>query len=247
MNIVEGGNVFADAEPFDHRLIPQITQQINTVLSQTGAGAYPIGSGADPKPGQRSGDLDMIVDADTLANHFQEINIKAVRQKLRALFDRAGFQTAQSGVSVHVRTNIAGSAQQVDIMIVKNAKHAVQFHTHRIPLGSPYKGVHKHLLLSALARQQNLLWSPYEGLFTRDPQGKKNRLLTDDLDAIADTLLAPGADRNDLQSVETMLAKLPNRAAQDMLQQLSQDPTWQKKLQTESRHILRLKQLSGLI
>jgi hypothetical protein len=247
MILKEGGNAFADAVPFDHKKIPAITKQINKILDKAKARAYPIGSGATPTPGKQSGDLDVIVDADLLADHFQSTDIKDVRKQLRAMFDAAGFQTTQSGVSVHVRAEVGGEAHQVDIMIVKDAARAAGFHTHEIPQGSPYKGVHKQIMIANLAKEQNLLWSPYEGLFTRDDKGKKNRLLTNDLDDIAKTLLGDGAKGSDLGSVEAMLAKLPKDRADSIMQKLSQDPSWTKSLKTESLEVRRLKQLSGLV
>jgi hypothetical protein len=247
MILKEGGNAFADAVPFDHKKIPAITKQINKILDKAKARAYPIGSGATPTPGKQSGDLDMIVDADILANHFQSTDIKDVRKQLRAMFDAAGFQTTQSGVSVHVRAEVGDEAHQVDIMIVKDAARAAGFHTHTIPQGSPYKGVHKQIMIANLAKEQNLLWSPYEGLFTRDDAGKKNKLLTNDIDDIAKTLLGDGAKGSDLGSVESMLAKLPKDRADAVMQRLSQDPAWTKSLKTESLEVRRLKQLSGII
>jgi len=248
MILLEGGNVFSDAEPFDHKDIPAITKQINSVLDKIGAKAYPIGSGATPTPGKVSGDLDMIVDADVLANHFQTIDIKDARKQLRSLFDQAGFQTGQSGVSVHVRTSVGSSAQQVDIMVVNNAKNAAHYHTHSIPSGSQYKGDHKQILIEALAKEQGLLWSPYEGLYSRDDAGKKNNLVTDDLNDIATTLLGPDAKGKDLGSVESILAKLPKERADKILQTVSQEKAWQQKLvQKESAELYRIKQLSGLV
>jgi len=247
MILKEGGNAFKDTVSFDHKKIPAITKQINKILNKAKAQAYPIGSGATPTPGKQSGDLDMIVDADVLANYFQSTDIKDVRKQLRAMFDAAGFQTAQSGVSVHVRVEVDSEAHQVDIMIVKDAARAAGFHTHQIPQGSPYKGVHKQIMIANLAKEQNLLWSPYEGLFTRNEQGKKNELLTNDLDDIAKTLLGDNAKGSDLGSVESMLAKLPKNRAENVMQILSQDPAWNKSLKTESLEIRRLKQLSGIV
>jgi hypothetical protein len=225
--IVEGGNVFADAEPFDHAQIPAIMKQINSVLTAIGARALPIGSGATPTAGKVSGDLDMIVDANVLANHFKVTDAKEVRKQLRALFNQAGFQTGQSGVSVHVRAEVDGAAHQVDIMVVPKAETAQKFHTHTIPSGSRYKGVHKQLALAALAKEQNLLWSAYEGLYTRGPDGKKNSLVTDDIDDIAKTLLGPSATGKDLGSYESILAALPPERAEALKAKLDQDPGWQ--------------------
>ena len=58
----EGGKMFPNAIPFDHDMIPDIMKSINGVLSKTNTKAIPIGSGATPKSGKMSGDLDMIVD-----------------------------------------------------------------------------------------------------------------------------------------------------------------------------------------
>lgn len=246
MILNEGGNVFQDAEPFDHAQIPAIMKQINSVLSKVGAKALPIGSGATPQAGKKSGDLDMIVDADQLANVFKTPDAKEVRKQLRSLFDQAGFQTGQSGVSVHVRTTAGDTAQQVDIMTVPKAEIAQKFHVHDIPKGSPYKGVHKQIAMANLAKKQNLLWSPYEGLWTRGPDGKKNKFYTDDLDKIAKTLLGPKASGKDLASLETILAALPD-GGKDLLQDLKQDKTFQQKLvKTETladRQLNRIKEL----
>ena len=167
--------MFSDAEPFDHVQIPAIMKQINSVLTKVGARALPIGSGATPTPGKVSGDLDMIVDANVLADKFKSTDAKEVRKQLRNLFDQAGFQTAQSGVSVHVRTELDGAAQQVDIMVVPEADTAQKFHTHTIPQGSKYKGVHKQIAMAELAKEQNLLWSAYKGVAIRGTDGKKNK------------------------------------------------------------------------
>jgi hypothetical protein len=223
----EGGNFFDDAVPFDHAKIPAIMKQVNSVLAQAGVKALPIGSGATPTPGKMSGDLDMIVDADALANHFKSTDIKEVRKQLRAMFDAAGMQTGQSGVSVHVRAEVGGEAHQVDIMIVVKAAIAQKFHIHNIPQGSKFKGVHKMLALAKLAKEHNLLWSPYEGLWTRGPDGKKNKFYTDDLDKIAQTLLGPNATGKDLGSLESIMAALGPKGEQ-LLADLRDDPSWVK-------------------
>ncbi len=246
MKLREGGNVFSDAEPFDHAQIPAIMKQINSVLTKVGARALPIGSGATPTPGKQSGDLDMIVDANILADKFKVTDAKEVRKQLRSLFDQAGLQTGQSGVSVHVRTEVDGKAHQVDNMVVPKAETAQKFHTHSIPSGSKYKGVHKQLALAALAKEQNLLWSAYEGLYTRGPDGKKNKLYTDDIDQIAKTLLGDTATGKDLGSFESILAALTPERANALKAKLEQDPSWQKITPQESVELNRIKELAGL-
>ena len=163
INLVEGGNIFQNTADFDQKIIPDMMKQINNVMKVTGAKALPIGSGATPIPGKMSGDLDMIVDAGTIMKHFKVKDTKNAKIELEKLFQQAGFETRKSGQIVHVKTNIGDTTQQVDIMVVDNGETAQQFHVHNIPQGSPYKGVHKQILIADLAKNKGMKWSPYKG------------------------------------------------------------------------------------
>jgi len=223
----EGGNAFSDVVPFDHKHIPAITQTLNSVLDQTGAQALAIGSGASPTPGKISGDLDIVVDQDALAEFFDLPAAKDIRKALRALYDQAGYQTAQSGISVHVRVPVQGAAHQADIMVVPNAATVATYHTHDIPKGSHYKGVHKQIAMSKLASAQGLMWSAFQGLFNRDEKGKKADLRSNNLDEIAKLILNPNATAKDFGSLETILAALPEDRQEQLLQDLAKDPQLQ--------------------
>ena len=226
----EGGNIFPDSISFDHKMIPGIMKSINNVLTKTGSTAIPIGSGATPTPGKVSGDLDMIVDLDQLKQHFNMEDQKdpVIRKKLRQVFDLAGFNTGQSGTSVHVEVPMGDHTHQVDIMIVPNAQNAAQFHTHTIPQGSKFKGVNKMITLAKLAKNQNMLWSPYQGLFNRDANGKKADLVTDNIDQVAKTLLGPNASGKDIGSVEAIMAALGKEKGDALLADLRSDPNWKE-------------------
>lgn len=235
-----GGNVFQGTSNFDHSMINDMMKQVNSVLSKTGAKALPIGSGATPTPGKVSGDLDMIVDANYLAKHFNVKKPIEIKKALQSMFNDAGFETAITGQSVHVKTTVGGQAQQVDIMIVPNAEKAAKLHTHNIPKGSPYKGVHKHIALSWLAKQKGYSWSPYKGVLDRETK----ELVADDPDQIAKILIGPNANGNDISSVEA-LAKAQPDGGKAMMSALEQDPNFVDK-KVESPEIARIKQLSGI-
>lgn len=228
--VKEGGNIFPDSISFDHKMIPYIMKSINNVLTKTGSTAIPIGSGATPTPGKVSGDLDMIVDMDQLKQHFNMEDQKdpVIRKKLRQVFDLAGFNTGQSGTSVHVEVPMDDHTHQVDIMVVPNAQNAAQFHTHAIPQGSKFKGVNKMITLAKLAKNQNMLWSPYQGLFSRDANGKKADLVTDNIDQVAKTLLGPNASGKDIGSVESIIAALGKEKGDALLADLRSDPNWKE-------------------
>ena len=226
----EGGKIFPNAQPFDHAKIPALMKQINSVLSKTGAKAIPIGSGATPTKGKISGDLDMVVDMDQLKQHFNMEDQKdpVIRKKLRQVFDLAGFNTGQSGTSVHVEVPDGGQTHQIDIMVVPNAENAAKFHTHSIPQGSKFKGVNKMITLAKLAKDQNMLWSPYQGLFSRDANGKKADLISSNIDEIARTLLGPNASGKDIGSVEAIMAALGKEKGDALLADLRSDPNWKE-------------------
>ena len=230
--MTEGGNVFPDSVNFDHAIIPDLMKQINSVLAKTGSTALPIGSGATPTPGKISGDLDMIVDINQLKQHFRMEDEKdpVIRKKLRQLFDLAGFATGQSGTSVHVAVPFDDNIHQVDIMVVPDANNAATYHTHSIPQGSKFKGVHKQLAMAYLAKQQNMLWSPYQGLFSRLENGKKdpNGLVSNNIDQIAKALLGPNAVGKDLGSLESIMAALGQEAGDNLLSDLRSDGNWKE-------------------
>src|SRR6056297_3656164 len=192
IKLKEGGNVFSDVVPFDHKKIPAIMKSVNGVLQAAGTAA--------------------------------------IKKALRALYDQAGFETGQSGVSVHVRVPVGDEAHQVDIMVVPNAAAAAKFHTHNIPKGSPFKGVNKQLAMAHLAKQNNMLWSPYQGLFARNDQGKKGDFITQDPDEVARHLLGNNATAEDLGSVESMMAALGAKG-DELLAALRSDPNWKEQSQ----------------
>ena len=228
--IKEGGKIFPNARPFDHAKIPALMKKINSVLSKTGAKAIPIGSGATPTKGKISGDLDMVVDMDQLKQHFnmEDAEDKIIRQKLEQLFGLAGFTTKKSGTSVHVEVPDGNETHQIDIMVVPNAETASKFHTHAIPQGSKFKGANKMIAIAKLASYQDKLWSPYQGLFSRDANGKKADFISSDLDEIARTLLGPNASGKDLGSVESIMAALGKEKGDALLADLRSGSGWKE-------------------
>lgn len=242
-NIInEGGNIWPDqTTDFDHSQIPAIMKQVNAVVTKTGAKALPMGSGATPTPGKRSGDLDMIVDAGKLKDFFKVNDDKNARVELEKLFQQAGLDTKKTGTSVHVKVPVGNEAYQVDIMVVPDGETAQKFHVHDIPKGSPYKGVHKQIAIAYLAKENGMKWSPYKGLVDRET----NELVSNNLDDIAKRILNPNASAKDLGSLESIMAALPDNVASQMLADIKASNPKQFG-PTESQELARIKQLSGL-
>ena len=219
--LMEGGNIWDDCEPFDQSKAPQIEAQLERYLRGTGLKVHRIGSGATPTPGVMSGDLDVMVDLDTAAQFFNEEDPKKIRINLEKYLNDKGLETKRIAVTVHVRLPFGSTCHQVDIKVVRNAANVHKFHVHQIPQGSSYKGVHKQMIMNALASSQNMLWSPDEGLYARDQQGKKADLISTDLDEIARYLIGPRANARSLGSVESIMAALPDAATRQKIYSLA--------------------------
>lgn len=236
-----GGNVFQGTSDFDQKDIPNMMAQINPILAKLGIKGHVIGSGATPTAGKMSGDLDVMVDQDALAQKFQINTPKDIKVALEKLYQQAGFETAKSGVNVHVKVPMNGTAHQVDLMVVPQAEMVSKFHIHDLPKGSPYKGKNKQLAIWWLSKQAGYNWSAFKGLV--DAQTKE--VVSRDMDQIAKMIIGPNASAKDLGSVESIMAALPGAKANAMLADLKQNPDWSE-LPKESAELERIKQLSGL-
>jgi len=220
--IFEGGNIWPESEGFDQAIANHLVHETNRYLSGVGTQAYVIGSAATPTPGKISGDLDVMVDASQLAQKFGTKDGKTTRIELEKYLQSKGLQTKKTGVTVHILLPYKEKYYQVDIKTVGNAEKVHKFHHHAIPQGSPYKGVHKQMMMNALASSQGMLWSPDEGLYARDAMGKKSDFVSDDLDTIAKRLLGPHAKAADLGSVESIMNAIPDEARRnEIFQQAS--------------------------
>lgn len=249
MILNEGGNIWPDqTTDFDHKDIPAIMKTLNSVIVKTGTKALPIGSGATPTPGKRSGDLDMIIDSGKLQKFFGVSDDKNARIELEKLFQSAGLDTAKTGTSVHVKVPVGDTFHQVDVMVVPDGETAQKFHVHDIPKGSPYKGVHKQMMIADLAKAKGYKWSPYKGLVNRET----NELVSNNLDDIAKELLGPNATAKDMGSVESIVKANPEAKAIVDKYEADDNPKnpWKaKKVQPREsladKHLNRIKELLG--
>lgn len=222
-----GGRVFDGTSDFDHNAIDELLDDVNNkVLKGTGIECIPVGSAATPTPGKRSGDLDVIVDSNAVMSFFNSKDAKEAKQQLSQYIKDKGYNTAVIGTNVHVQMPLGSDSHQLDIMVVDNAPSIAKFHTHDIPQGSPYKGIHKQLAISKIAKAKGMLWSAWKGLFKRDEKGKAGEFVSNNLDEIAQVLLGPNRNANDLGSLESILATMPKDQADVLLADLQQDRNW---------------------
>jgi len=222
-----GGKVFDGTSDFDHNAIEELLDDVNNkVLKGTGIECIPVGSAATPTPGKRSGDLDVIVDENAVITYFNSKNVKEAKQALAEYITQKGYNTKVIGTNVHVQMPLGTESHQLDIMVVGDAANTAKFHTHQIPANSPYKGIHKQLAMSKIAKAKGLLWSAWKGLFKRNEQGKAGEFLTSDLDQIAKVLLGDNRSAADLASLESILATMPQNVQDKLMAELQQDRNW---------------------
>ena len=215
-NLFEGGNVFKgpDKQPLTRRIKrEEISSTIAFLEKETGVDfsmdkdeeGVPIkwlgttGRKAD------SGDLDLSVDAN-------ELDKKDFAQKLMAVFGKDSVKL--SGDNVHLKTPINGDPAlgfaQTDFMFSTNPKFQ-QGSMLGSGADSPYRGEHRHILLSSIARARGMKYSPKFGLV--DPETNEPLPGGDDWNTISKKLLGQTATTKDIRSVENIISyikKLPN-------------------------------------
>jgi hypothetical protein len=236
-----GGNIWPETTEFypTPDMVQALVKEVQGYLRDAGLPLHVQGSGAneDPDPEHPTGDLDVSVDMDQVKQFFNipagkslADDDKAARNALeKFLLDNGVPATYKAGVTVHIKFPYDGQAYQCDIKVIRKAEKVSKFHRHIIPRGSPYKGVHKQVVLSSLASAKNMLWSPDEGLYARDANRKKADLVTDNWDEVAEILLGPGHNGRDLGSAESIMAAIKDpELKKQVWDSASSGASWQK-------------------
>lgn len=200
--VTEGGNVFKQF-PTTRIYLQDIGNTINFLSDIVGINLQKNLLGSTGKR-ESSGDLDIAINEnkmtkvqlyDILANWCMERNLNPKDY------------IAKSGISVHFRTPIFNKDSeyvQTDFMFVPDVKFA------QFVLANdeepPFKGMHRAVVLSNLAKNLNLRWSGIKGLTSRETQG----VIEDrDTDKIAQILLGDvNARTRNLLNIKNILTFL---------------------------------------
>lgn len=236
----KGSRIFPDTIPFQKKHSDELKAKLDKVLSKLGLSSSLVGSNSDPDkdPEDTASDLDTMVDLDHIIKALnpqldpadkKDTVDKAARRALSDALQQMGFQTARAGVNVFLRMPYGPNAHQIDLECIRKVAKVSRYHQHRIPKGSPYKGVSKQLLIAILAKSKGYMYSAWEGLYARTPDNKKGELVADDWDEMAKVLLGPHADGNSMTSVEAILKALPADQAQALLAKAQEDKNWVQK------------------
>jgi len=213
MRLLEGGNVFKDADgnPLTGRINQSdVAATVQWLEALTGL-EFPrerwLGS-TGRKP--TSGDMDMAVDASEISK--EQLSAKLTQwavshgQDPKAWVKKAG--------EVHLRTPINGNPQngyvQTDFMFFPNLDWG-QFY-YGGSEDSAYKGMNRNVLMSSIAKQLGLKVGA-NGMFSRTT----NQLVDGGMDPayVAKTLLGQSATRENLKNVESIYTSLAKDKARD--------------------------------
>ena len=215
MNVFEGGNVFKDN---DGR---PLTQRINqTDVKPTLAWLDEMLPGLDLQNNtlgstgikSTSGDLDLAIDSSQVT---KEQLITRLSQWAQSHGLKPEQYVKKSGTAVHFLTPITGRPDQgfvqTDFMFLQNVPWS-KFVLGAMPADSKYKGRERNVLMNSIAKSMGYKLNQIAGIADR----ATNKVITDDPDAVAKMLLNKRATREDLTSVESILAALerdPQREA----------------------------------
>jgi len=205
--VLEGGNIFKDEDG------TPVTQRINRAdVDPTLAWIEKITGipHKDFKLGSTgiratSGDMDIAVNQ-------AEVDKADLYNKLAAWAqqnhpdDDVRQWVAKSGISVHFKTPINGDPEQgyVQTDLMFGDPEWMKFTLKGAGDDTPYKGVHRNILIASVAKGLGFKFSPKDGLVNRET----GDVVSNNPDQIAEILLGPGNKRDALDSVESIIAKL---------------------------------------
>lgn len=250
MILIEGGNIFKDPEtkqPVTQRINKQ---DVDTTLAWlekiTNLPHRDFKLGTTGRK-DTSGDLDIAINQKEVTKDEMVAKLAAWLQQNKPDENPKDW-IRKSGISVHFKTPINGDDAngyvQTDLMF--GDPEWMTWSLRGASGDSPYKGQHRQILMSSIATAQGLKWSANSGLMDRET----NEIISTNPAEIAQKLLGPTAQVDDLESVETIITKaktLPNyeQLVADARETFGKmDLTLPESL--EDKQLNRIKELSGL-
>jgi hypothetical protein len=212
----EGGNVFKgeDGTPVTQRINrADVDPTLDWLEKVTGIPhrEFKLGS-----TGIRStsGDMDIAVDQNSVDKTELAKRLVAWAKKNHPDDDPRKW-VAKSGISLHFKTPINGDESngfvQTDLMF--GEPDWMKFTMKGSGDDSQFKGMHRAVMMASVAKGQGMKWSSQAGLTDRN----SGELVSRNPDEIAKKLLGADATTNDLDSVETIVAKIKNRPDYEQL------------------------------
>lgn len=210
-----GGNVFDDVVGIPKSYVSTAIKKLKSALPKVLRNEIFSTGSAGHKP--YSHDIDLMLDNQAIKEWSNQTDQRIAKLALKQEIETHGLKCKLNGVSIHVRVPVGQNFVQADIMLVDNAANISKFHQHDYAaMGNTYTGADKHILISSIAKAvrpsyspNGLMWSPFEGLYTRTSEGKKGELVAHNPTTVARILLNPNATIDDLASPQSIVTAIP--------------------------------------
>lgn len=79
-----------------------------------------------------------------------------------------------------------------------------------------------------LAKKQDLVWSPFQGLYRRNNSGKRDEMVTCYIEQVSYILLGYNSTLASMECLESMLEVLQEDEATELMDALLRDPSWKE-------------------
>jgi hypothetical protein len=204
----EGGNIFSDVRINRSEVVPTV----KSLEKLTGMSLLDSMLGSTGKA-DTSGDIDLVVDENKVN---KDSFIKDLVSKGIDLKDlkKTGIEVAYRAPIIDNQGNKTGNHIQVDFMFHGDPDYLKFYYaSNEMP---PYKGAHRNITMSALAKTKGLLLS-MKGLFERETKA----FVSKDPNVIAKRVLGEDATVDDLKNIPSLMNYLkshyPPEKVKDMI------------------------------
>jgi DNA polymerase/3'-5' exonuclease PolX len=164
---------------------------------------------------ETSGDIDVVVDS---TKYSKDSLIKDLIAKGEdpSNMKKTGIEVAFRAPIIDAKGNKTNDFIQVDLMFHDDPNYLKFYYASNET--APFKGVHRNITLSAIAKSKNMLLS-MKGLFDRETK----QLITKDPNTIAKKILGEDATEKDLLSIQSLLNYLKKHHSTEEIQTMLAD------------------------
>ena len=208
--LAEGGNIFSDRRIQKSEVIPTLKR----IEQITGLSLVDNTLGSTGKA-ESSGDLDVVIDSNlhTKDKLIKDLIAKGVDP---THLKKTGIEVAYKAPIINDSGKETGDYIQADLMFHDDPEFLKFYYDNNEKL--PYKGAHRNITLSAIAKSKSLTLS-MKGLCNRETK----QLITKDPDSIAKYILGEDASKKDLFNLPSILGYLKKHYSKEELHTMLQD------------------------
>jgi len=206
----EGGNIFSEVRIKREEVIPTVKR----LEKMTGLSLLDSLLGSTGKT-ETSGDIDLVVDENKISKDALILNLKDKGVSSEHL-KKTGIEVAYKAPIINPQGEKTGYHIQVDFMFHDDPTYLKFYYaSNEMP---PYKGAHRNITLSALAKLKGLVLS-MKGLFERETK----TFISRDPDIISKRILGEDATVADLYNISSLMKYLKSHYSLEDVKNMVRD------------------------